>query len=291
METWQAILLGVVQGVTEFLPVSSSGHLRVVEHFTGLKEPQTLFDVSLHVGTLVAVLLFFHRDIAMLAVAPFRALGRLPALGRAAFTEDPGVRGVTFVVLGSVPTGFIGYYMGPWMEGQSGSIPFVACMFIVNSVVLLGSRYVKLPVGTRRMNRGFFGMRAYDAIVVGIIQGLSVTRGISRSGSTISAAMMMGVDRETAGKFSFLLSIPAICGALLFSLREFEVAPGTDMGHLWLGAAAALVSGILSLKVLMDLVRKGKLYAFGVYTLVLGLGLIVWHYYGHELMMPGRFQG
>jgi len=290
MELWQAAVLGLVQGVTEFLPVSSSGHLRVAEHFTGLKEPQTLFDVALHVGTLVAIILFFRKDLFDFARSPFRAVVRLrKGEGPEAVTADPGLRALFFIGLGSIPTAFIGYYFGKYMEHRSSSLLFVAAMFIINSFILFGSRYIKLPVGSRRMNRGFVGMRFYDALVVGTIQGLAVARGISRSGSTISAAMMMGVERDTAGRFSFLLSIPAIIGATLFSLREFELPADMDATLLLTGAGIAMVSGAISLKVLMDLVRKGKIYTFGIYTLILGTGLVVWYYCGDALMASGRF--
>jgi len=284
MELWQAVLLGIIQGITEFLPVSSSGHLRVVEHFTGLSEPQTLFDVCLHLGTLLAVVLYFARDLLELAAAPVRAVRllidhrdwRRPA-------RDPGVRGLWFLFLGSVPTAFIGYRLGGYLEGRSMSLLFVGSMFLVNSAVLFSSRLVTLPTPASRLNTGYVGMRFYDALLVGIVQGLSVTRGISRSGSTISAALMLGVDRQTAARFSFLLSVPAICGATLYSLTKYSPSGDADWVNFLAGAAVALVSGAICLKILMSVVRKGRLHRFGWYTLVLGLALVAWHYQGHRL--------
>lgn len=284
MELWQAALFGLVQGLTEFLPVSSSGHLRVVEHFTGLTEPQTSFDVSVHAATLLAVLLVFRRDVADFIAAPFRAVGYLvrgDGGGAKAVMRDPGVRGLFFVFAGSIPTGLIGYYAGPWFEGQAVSIQFVAAMFVVNSFVLLGSRYIVLPNPARRLNTGFAGMNLFDALLIGAVQGLAVIRGISRSGSTISTALMLGVDRDTAGRFSFLLCIPAIVGATALSIRGGPASGGpVDSTTMMMGGGVAFVTGLLALKVLLRVVRGGKLHRFAWYTLFLGLGLLAWHRFG-----------
>ena len=285
MEYWKAALLGLLQGVTEFIPVSSSGHLRVAEHFFGFTEPQTAVDVVLHLATLMAVVVFFRREVVQLARAPFAAIGMLVrGEGWTAVTHDQGVRGLWFVFLGSIPTAFLGYYLGKRFEAQASSIVFVACMFLVNTCVLLASRYVSFPLSRERMNRGFHGMRFFDALLIGIIQGFAVVRGISRSGSTIAMGIIIGVDRETAGRFSFLLSIPAICGATVFALREFESPPIAMAGPLLLGAAVAFVSGAIALAVLMKIVKKGKLHRFAWYTGALGTFLLLWHYYGDELV-------
>ncbi len=277
--------------MTEFLPVSSSGHLRVVEHFSGLTEPQTTFDVSVHAATLLAVLLVFHKDVADFAAAPFRAVGYLvrgDGGGFKAVVRDPGVRGLFFVFAGSIPTGLIGYYAGPWFEGYSVSIQFVACMFIVNSFVLLGSRYVVLPNPAGRLNTGFTGMNLFDALLIGAVQGLAVIRGISRSGSTISTAMMLGMDRDTAGRFSFLLCIPAIVGATALSLRGGLEGGAVETTNVLVGGGVAFVTGLLALKALLKLVHKGQLHQFAWYTLFVGLGLLAWHRFGDHLF-PGGF--
>ena len=244
MDWWQAALLGLIQGVTEFIPVSSSGHLRVVEQLTGLKEPQTQFDVALHVATLLAIVVFFRKDLWEIACAPFRVVHQMVSShSLAPAREDAGFRGALLIAVGSVPTAFIGYYAGPFLEGLSVSLIFVALMFIVNAMILFASRAVVFPFAPARLNTGFHGMRFLDALLVGTVQGLSVTRGISRSGSTISVGIMSGVDRETAGRFSFLLSIPAIGGAAVFAMHGSRGVPAPPGGLLLLGAGLAFVSG------------------------------------------------
>jgi undecaprenyl-diphosphatase len=156
-------------------------------------------------------------------------------------------------------------------------------MFLVNSLVLFSSRYLVMPMGATRLNTGFRGMRWHDALLIGIAQGLSVTRGISRSGSTISAALVLGVDRETAGRFSFLLSIPAILGATIVSTRTFEIPENFDWFACLVGIGAAMVSGAVCLHLLMRVVKRGKLHHFGWYTLLLGIGLLLWLQFGAEL--------
>jgi undecaprenyl-diphosphatase len=284
MEYWQAALLGLVQGLTEFLPVSSSGHLRTMSYFAGMEEPQTLFDVGVHAGTLATVLLFFHRDVGRLIVAPFNSMSQaLSGGGWQSISRNPDLRGVAFIVLGSIPTALIGYSLGEYLEGYAASIEFVAWMFIVNGCVLHLSRLVTTPFGGSRLNTGFLGMRWWDAILIGTAQGFAVARGISRSGSTISAALICGVDRDTAGRFSFLLSIPAIVGATAFSLRKFESAGEPEYELIAIGALTAMITGAVALHYLMRLVRKGQFHHFGWYTLALGTALLVWHNFGDHL--------
>ncbi len=285
MEFWEAIILGLVQGATEFLPVSSSGHLRVTGYFFGLSEPQTSFDLGLHAATLLAVCLFFWRDLWQMIAAPFR----IPRLLRSergvkALGEDAGLRGVGLLVLASIPTAAIGMAFGSRLEGYAESIQFVAWAFVANSLILFSSRFLVLPLASRtRLNKGFLGVRWLDALVIGTFQGLAITRGISRSGTTITAGLLMGLDRETAGRFAFLMAIPAIVGAELLALMGHGDFGAVDPGMLLAGGLAAFLAGLASLKVLMFIVKKGSLHHFGWYTLALGVGLLVWLEWGHLL--------
>jgi undecaprenyl-diphosphatase len=284
LDTWQAAVLGLIQGLTEFLPVSSSGHLRVGEHFFGLTEPQSFFDVGLHVGTLLVVMAYFWRDLLDFATAPLRVVGHLGQRhGWSEILQDPGLRGLGFVLLGTIPTGIIGLTLGPRLESAAMSLDFVAGMFLVNTVILFSTQYLALPLSGARLNTGFRGMRWWDAVVIGIVQGFSVTRGISRSGSTISAALIGGVDRETAGRFSFLLSMPAIAGATLLTARDTAIPVDYDWTPFAVGVGCAVVSGAVALKLLMTVVKRGQLHRFGWYTLFLGLLLLAGNHFGSEL--------
>ena len=273
----EVMLLAVVQGLTEFLPVSSSGHLRVAGALFGWTEPQTLVDVSLHAGTLVAVVAYFRRDVVgilqgLVDSARLLLSGRL----REALSGVAGTRMALFVILGTLPAAVVGLGWGDVFEGLSADLHFVAWMFIVNGVILLASRNLNIPINRSRMNTGAHGMGWVDAVLVGCAQVAGLFRGISRSGSTISMGLVIGMDRETAARYSFLLSIPAILGALVLQLRHGIPADGPAPSLLIAGIAASALVGLAALAVLMRAVRSGRFHLFGLYTLVLGLLVMAW---------------
>ncbi len=273
----EVMLLALVQGLTEFLPVSSSGHLRVAGALFGFKEPQTLVDVALHAGTLVAVMAYFRRDIVDIVSGLGDSL-RLILSGRLreALTGVAGTRMAFFVVLGTVPAAVVGLGWGGDLEALSADLDFVAWMFIVNGLILLGSRNLSLPVARSRMNKGAHGMRLADAVLIGCAQVAGLFRGISRSGSTISAGLVIGLDRETAARYSFLLSIPAVLGALVLQLRHGIPDGGPAASVLAAGIVASALVGLAALSALMRAVRSGRFHLFGLYTLVLGLLVMAW---------------
>ena len=273
----EVMLLALVQGLTEFLPVSSSGHLRVAGALFGWDEPQTLVDVSLHAGTLVAVVAYFRRDIADILRGFVDSL-RLVAAGRfrEGLTGVAGTRMAFFVVLGTLPAAFVGLGWGDNLEAMAADLDFVAWMFMANGVILLASRNLSLPLDRSRMNTGAHGMRWKDALLVGGAQVLGLFRGISRSGSTIAAGLVIGLDRETAARYSFLLSIPAILGALVLQLRHGLPDGGPAAPVLAAGIVASAFVGLAALAVLMRAVRSGRFHLFGLYTLVLGLLVMAW---------------
>ena len=273
----EVITLALVQGLTEFLPVSSSGHLRVAGALFGWEAPQTLVDVALHAGTLVAVLAYFRRDV----IDILRGLGHSAGLVfswqlREALTGVAGTRMFFFVVLGTVPAAVVGLGWGDHVEALAGSLDFVAWMFIVNGVILLASRNLSLPLVRDRMNTGAYGMRWIDAVLVGCVQVAGLFRGISRSGSTISAGLIIGLDRETAARYSFLLSIPAILGALVLQLRHGIPDGGPAVSVLAVGIVVSALVGLAALSLLMRTVRSGRFHLFGLYTLTLGLLVMAW---------------
>jgi undecaprenyl-diphosphatase len=267
----EALVLGVVQGLTEFLPVSSSGHLVLFQHLFGLVEPELLFDISVHVGTLLAVLVVFYRDILQI----LDALVRLPGLVRSAggwsalFTGHPEIRLMTMIVTGCIPTALLGILFAKAAEQLFGTLWLVGAALLVTGTFLWFTRRQK-PVG-----RPIGKMRLKDALIIGLIQGLAIIPGISRSGATISAALYLGVDRELAGRYSFLLAIPAILGALVLGLDSEAFHTGLPMGTIVLGSLTAAVVGYLALVVLLKIVKKGQLHRFSPYCWLVGITAIV----------------
>ncbi len=270
-----AVILGIIQGLTEFLPVSSSGHLVLAQHFFGLKEPEVFFDVVLHLGTLTAICLVFWPEIQSLVVEVIK----LPRIltGRDALTvawrERPYFRLLVLIIAGSVPTGFIGFIFKDFLESLFASTLAVGLALLITGLVLILTRLVK--AGTKKIT----GFRVVDALLIGLAQGLAITPGVSRSGSTISTGLFLGLDRELAAKYSFLLSIPAILGALLLQFDGIAASSFSFSG-LILGFMAAAVSGWFAIVILLKIVRRGNLYYFAYYCWLIGLLTLGLHLFG-----------
>lgn len=263
MSTFEAIIFGVVQGATEFLPVSSSGHLALLKSIMDLSEVPILFDVLLHVATLIVVVAVFRRRIGQV----FVSLGRW--IGRSAEDEDSAnLRLAWVIVVATVVTGVLGLLLDELEIGLQPKI--VSALFLVTAAILVGAHFFS---GTR----GYREIGIKDALIVGAAQGFGVLPGISRSGITISASLAAGLSRERAGEFAFLISVPAILGALVLSLRDAgELAAMVSPGALIAGFASALVVGLVSLLLLMRLIRSGRLFYFSFYLVPLGIvGLIL----------------
>ena len=192
MSYTEAIISGIVQGLTEFLPVSSSGHLVVLHHFFGYNQPQFTFDIFLHIGTLFAVLVYFRRDIIDM-------LKRRPRL-------------LMYVILATIPTALIGFLFIDLVEGLFQNIKLVGLMLFVTA----GFLFIADKVSASKSNTG--KLSVVKAIGIGVIQGLAIAPGISRSGLTISSGILFGLDKNEAIRFSFLLAIPAILGALILQI-------------------------------------------------------------------------
>lgn len=261
----EALVLGVVQGATEYLPVSSSGHLVIFQHLFGLTEPALLFDIILHVATLLVVLGYYRRDIVDLTRQSIAALTHLAggASWSATQKESPGFRLAWLIVVGTFPTALIGITLQDTFESLFGSLRIVGFMLWVTGLILLSTRFAT------RGGREIGEMKLADALLIGVVQGLAITPGISRSGSTIAVALLLGVQRETAARYSFLLSVPSIVGALL--LKIGDAGDGIGVGATALGFVAALVSGYFCLVFLVQIVRRGKLAWFAPYCFAVGL--------------------
>jgi undecaprenyl-diphosphatase len=265
MDHIDAVILGVVQGLTEFLPISSSGHLVLFQHLLGFREPELLFDAALHFGTLLAVCIHFRRDLrAMVVDAGW--LIRQP-FARTPHPPSSRLPLVWWIFVGSLPTALIGLMFKDAFEKAFGSVPLVGAMLLVTGTLLLLTR-ITTRFGTSKQTMGLL-----TALAIGTVQGIAIIPGISRSGATIACGLFLGLERELAARFSFLLSIPAITGALLLQLVEGDagrIPPGT----LIIGVVASGLVGLLALRVLMGMVRRGRLSFFAPYCWIVGLVLL-----------------
>ena len=264
-----SVILGFVQGLTEFLPISSSGHLVMLQSLFGMSEPQVLFDVMVHVGTLAAILIVFRKDSKELARATF-------AVAVSRHSRDRSTEGMlAAIAVGCIPTALIGVAFSKQFERMFSSMTAAGVGLVITGFVLASTLWKESLVGSAKTDSPE-RIRLSHAVLIGIVQGLAITPGISRSGTTISAALLLGVERELAARFSFLLSIPAILGALVFELKDqpfgnLMISGGADAAIMVTGMLVAAITGVIALKVLLRVVRTGKLSVFAYYCWLVGL--------------------
>lgn len=261
MTTWEAIFLGIIQGLTEFLPVSSSGHLVISQYILGVKQSGITFEVFVHFGTLVSIIWVFYADIKKLILAALN------------INYDPLSRRMIFLlIMGCIPTAIMGIVFEPFFVGLFDSVVTVGFMLLVTGSLLWIINW-KIP-GAKKIGE----MKTLDAIIVGIFQGMAIIPGVSRSGATIFAALLKDLDRATAIRYSFLLALPAILGATLLEARELMAGTGENISlvPLVLGTVAALFSGILAIKTFIKLLQMGRLYYFSYYCWMVGSLIILW---------------
>ena len=266
MTILEAIVLGVLQGITEFLPVSSSGHLVLVQHFLGIKESQVFFDVMLHFGTLGAVIIVYYQLIGSLVRTGFATLFQADFYRhpRLTISNSPNLRLIWFLLLGSIPTGLIALLFKDSFEAIFGKPMVVAGMLIITGLILQLSR-----LGQRRRQTET-PLRAWHTPLVGIVQGLAIIPGISRSGSTISISLLLGLSPQVAAQYSFLLSIPAILGAVILKLKdvgEITIAPTVIVA----GILTSFIVGYIALRFLLAMLNRGKFSIFSYYCFALGI--------------------
>lgn len=256
----QALILGVVQGATEFLPVSSSGHLVLVPWLLRWEDPGLAFDAMLHLGTLVAVVAYFAKDLWGLLVA------LLASMKERSLAHDSNRKTAWLIIVGSVPAAVIGLFLEDFFERLFAEPLWVGVLLLCTGALLaLSERW-------SARNRKISGMGWADAVIVGLGQALAIAPGISRSGATISAGLWRGLQRESAARFSFLLSVPVILGAGVFKLQDLLVTPWVLQSPtvVLVGFVAAAVSGFLSIKFLLAYLRTRRLYPFAVYCWAAG---------------------
>ncbi len=266
MNVLETILLGIMQGLTEFLPISSSGHLTLLQNLLGFKEPQLFLDVVLHLGTLFSICFYFRSDLKNM-------LTETGAFAKSVTSGQQGIRDISkyphaaltlMVVIGTLPTVFIGVTFRSSVEKLFDSVVMVGCALLVTGLILLITRYI--TDDEERKDK----ILLIAALCIGTAQGLALIPGISRSGTTIVCGMLLGLNRELAARFSFLLSIPAIIGAVALHLiaLPFSELPFIPLATGFLFAA---VIGFMALKILMGVVKRGRLYYFSPYCWIVGL--------------------
>jgi undecaprenyl-diphosphatase len=249
-------LLALIQGITEFLPVSSSGHLVLAQHFLGWNRDNVLLDATLHVGTAAAIVLVFWKDILGLVRG---LVSRERPLRRTA------LRYVGFLALGSVPAAAAGLAFKDFFERMFLEPRWTGAFFLLTAAVLFASSLRKKPGGP---------LDAPKTVAVGLAQAIAILPGVSRSGTTIAAALLAGTERREAGRFSFLLGLPAILGA---AVLELPGAPASSLppGLLLSGFAASFAVGVVALKLLLGFIDRGRLHYFGYYLVALGIACLL----------------
>lgn len=265
MTYFQAIFLGIIQGLTEFLPVSSSGHLVLFEHFLNINFDETMlkgFDVILHCGTLLAIIFYFQKDLKQLWQGFVEAVQTK--------TCNANARVVRNLFLATVPALFVGFFWNDFLDENFRNVKAVGAMLILTGMLLfLGEKFPKQKKQTAiNLKQSFF---------IGCAQAIALIPGISRSGSTISVAMLQGINRETAARFSFLMAIPAISAATGYVLLKAFLGeiffPAFSI--LLIGFLTSFLSSYLCVKFLMQFIRKHSLSVFSYYLFVVGLFLIL----------------
>jgi len=273
IDTIIPLFLGLVQGLTEFLPVSSSGHLVLFQKAAGIQAPAMLFDICVHVGTLMAVMLIFYKDIFKMINALFQIPSKVSS-GQS-LRDDTQLQMIFYIIVGTIPTGLMGILFRKQADLLFGSVPLVGIMLIITGGFLWMTRMIHPG------HRTIKDLTILQALFLGFIQGLAIIPGISRSGATITAALLIKLERPVAGRFSFLLSIPSILGALVLELTEPVGEPVFSYPIIFIASILSFIVGYVALRILLRVVDQGKLYYFSPYCFGIGgLALLLGQYGG-----------
>ena len=268
MSLWIVILLAVVQGLTEFFPVSSSGHLVMLEALFGTREGSArtglMFEIAVHIGTLGAVIIFYRTKLILLC----KALLASVFSGRDGYKRYRNeVRFIGLVILGTIPAGVVGVLFSDQIEATFDSPSLSALLLVATGIYLLMTRL--------RAVQGSLGWQS--ALIIGVAQAIAILPGCSRSGWTITTGLLLGVGFAEAAEYSFLLSIPAILGALVLTLvKEPGALSAGSLAPLLIGAAAAFLAGLVALKLLIGILNRGAFHRFAYYLLPVGIAAFVY---------------
>jgi len=266
MDLLKAFLLGIVQGLTEFLPVSSSGHLVIGSAILDFHEPGIAFEVFLHCGTLLAVIFVFWVDLRKMVKSLFVS----PAVRQADLELNRLFYWNFYVVLATLPAVFVGLLLKDSIDRIFDNILITFAMLALTGILMLLTVYLKSKEAE---------ITWFRSLAIGIAQAMAIMPGLSRSGSTIFTGMAMGVDRETAARFSFIMSIPAILGAVVLSVKDLNTSPPSTamLSSIAVGTVTSVISGYFAIVLLMHLVRRGKLQWFGYYCLCVSVVGFTWY--------------
>jgi undecaprenyl-diphosphatase len=262
VDALQAIVLGIVQGLTEFLPISSTAHLRIVPAFAGWDDPGAAFTAVTQLGTMTAVLLYFREDLTRIAAAWLRGL------------RDPRVRGTVesrlgwYIVLGTIPIGIFGVAFKDQIESGARSLPLIASTLIVLGLVLLYAER------RGRRTRDLGELNARDGTLIGLAQAAALVPGVSRSGATITAGLLLDLERPAAARYSFLLSVPAVVLSGLFELRDVSGEEGAGVAATAIATVLAFVVGYASIAFLIRYLATHSTRVFVGYRVALGVAVL-----------------
>ncbi|MDP6685380.1 MAG: undecaprenyl-diphosphate phosphatase [Candidatus Omnitrophota bacterium] len=240
MTFFKAVLSGIVQGITEFLPVSSSGHLVILHKLIGFEGPELAFDLFLHIGTVISIAIVFWRELVDVVTLRNRIGG--------------------LIILATLSTAVFVFIFGNRIEVVFTNVKLVGAMLMLTGIWLLLGNYLRF---------GSEGLSGFKAVVIGLAQGIAALPGISRSGATISTALFLGVDFRSAAKFSFILAVPTIIGAFLVKIKDMSFQ-GVNI-YYFIGLITSCIVGVLSLKLLLRVLYKNKFHVFGVYCILMGI--------------------
>lgn len=262
MEFFKAIVLGLVQGLTEFLPISSSGHLVIFSKILDFNQPGITFEVFLHLGTLLAVVIVFKDELRQMILSVFST----PSARKDNSALQTAFQWNIYIIVATIPAVIVGLFLKDSIDALFDNPLVTYTMLFLTGILMTLTQFVKGKGIVLNCPRSF---------VIGIAQSMAIMPGLSRSGSTIFTAMALGIDRVTAARFSFIMSIPAILGAVVLDLKNMLASPPalSEMTYIIVGSVAAAISGYMAIVLLLKIVRKGQLAWFGYYCfLVSGLG-------------------
>ena len=290
MEIWKAALMGVVQGIAEFLPVSSSGHLAFMRQILNLDLEQggLLFDVLLHLGTLIAIILAFWKDIKKLFVEGigivvdffknigiwFRNRGAEEKEAYIKVVDSAYRKFVMLVIVATIPTGILGFFLQDVvrMAGTTLLIPGI-CLIVTSLLLFVSDHYNQ---GIKRPNQ----ISYVEGFLTGTAQGIATMPGLSRSGTTIAVSLLCGFEKNFAVRYSFIMSIPTVLGAVVLELKDFSEIKfvGQDILAYVVGTLIAGIVGFICIKMMLSFIRKRKLWGFSIYCLVIGAFSVIWYF-------------